>query len=252
VDCSHCWELANPALGDFLHRDAMTALLPPKTRESTFRRARLCQFVAEGAGAFLPHGVWASLATDVPVPDGAEVVVALDGSFNGDATALVVASVGSTPHFDVVDVWEAPAGDDAYRVPVVDVEDAIRSACRRWQVVEVVADPFRWTRTLQVLEAEGLPVVEFPWSPARVTAATADFYRACTDGEVTHSGDRRLARHVENAVVVEDARGARLAKERRHSARRIDCAAAALMAHSRATWRATRKKTPRRARSFRR
>ena len=39
-DCPHCWELANPALDDFLHRDAMHALLPPKTREATFRRAR--------------------------------------------------------------------------------------------------------------------------------------------------------------------------------------------------------------------
>ena len=51
------------------------------------------------------------------------------------------------------------------RVPVAEVEDTIRDACRRWQVVEIIADPFRWTRTLQALEAERLPVVEFPHSP---------------------------------------------------------------------------------------
>ena len=57
VDCGHCWELANPALDDFLHRDAMYALLPPKTREATYRRARLCQFVRDTDGKFLPAGV---------------------------------------------------------------------------------------------------------------------------------------------------------------------------------------------------
>ena len=101
-----------------------------------------------------------------------------------------------------------------------------------------------------MLEADGLPVVEFPHSPARLTAATADLYRACIDGELSHSGDRRLARHVANAVVIEDNRGARISKDRKHSTRRIDLAAAAVMAHSRATWRATKKKN-RRARSFR-
>lgn len=251
VDCAHCWELANPALDDFLHRDALVALLPPKTREATFRRARLCQFVSEGANAFLPSGVWDGLTTGEPVPDGVDVVVALDGSFSNDATALLVSTVSTSPHMDVWGLWEPPPGDDQYRVPVVEVEDRIRAACRRFNVVEIVADPFRWTRTLQVLEADGLPVVEFPHSPARLTAATADLYRACIDSELTHSGDPRLARHVANAVVIEDSRGARIAKDNKHSTRRIDLAAAAVMAHSRATWRATRKKN-RRARSFKR
>ncbi len=95
VDCQHCWELANPALGDFLHRDAMHALLPPKTREATFRRARLCQFATDTEGAFLPPGVWDGLSTGEPVPDGAEVVIALDGSFSDDTTALLVGTVVS-------------------------------------------------------------------------------------------------------------------------------------------------------------
>ena len=33
VDCDHCWELANPALGDFLAEDGLAAVLPPKMRE---------------------------------------------------------------------------------------------------------------------------------------------------------------------------------------------------------------------------
>jgi len=250
VDCAHCWQLANPALGDFLALDSMTALLPPKTREATFRRARLCQFVTETDGAFLPAGCWDGLATGVGVPDGVPVVIALDGSFSDDTTALLVATVATEPHVDVVQVWERPAGDETYRVPVADVEQAIRDACRRWKVVEIIADPFRWTRTLQALESEGLPVVEFPHSPSRLTAATTDLFSAAVNEKMTHSGDPKLAAHIAAAVITEDARGMRLSKaSRKSNARKIDLAACLVMAHSRATWRATRT-SKRKSRSF--
>jgi phage terminase large subunit-like protein len=250
VDCAHCWELANPALDDFLYRDALHALLPPKTRESTFRRARLCQLAADLQGQFLPGEVWAGLSTGVGVPNGAEVVVALDGSFSDDTTALLVGTVSTEPHFDVLRVWERPPGDDTYRVPIVQVEDTIRESCRRWRVVEIIADPFRWTRTLQALEAERLPVVEFPHSPSRLTAATTDLYSAAVNGRMSHSGNAKLAAHVGAAVIVEDARGMRLSKQSRsRTAPKIDLAACLVMAHSRATWRATRK-TRRKTRSF--
>lgn len=247
-DCSHCAEAANPALDDFLFRDALTAVLPPKMREASFRRARLCQLSFGGRDALLPPGVWDGLSTGAPVPDDAEVILSLDGSFNSDATGLVVATVAAEPHVDVAGLWEPPEGDDDWRVPVLEVEHTIREACRRWNVREVVADPFRWRRSLEVLGDDGVPVIEFPQSPTRLTPATADLVRACLDGKLSHSGDARLARHVDAATVLEDHRGARLAKGKR-GGRRIDLAACLLMAHSRATWCARPKKS-RRARSF--
>jgi phage terminase large subunit-like protein len=56
--------------------------------------------------------------------------------------------------------------------------------------------------------------------------------------QVTHSGDQRLARHVAHAVLKIDSRGTRLAKEHKHSKRRIDLAVAAVMAHDRARYHA--------------
>jgi phage terminase large subunit-like protein len=230
VDCRHCWELANPAGGDFLAWDGLEAVLPPKMREASFRRARLCQLTDQLEEAWLPPGAWAACTEVSAIADGAEVVLAFDGSFNGDTTVLVVASVEERPHLDLVELWEA-AGR---QVPIVDVEAAIRAACRRWRVLEIAADPFRWARSLQLLDGEGLPVLEYPQSPGRMTPATARFYEAVVNCSLTHSGDSRLARHVGNAVLREDARGARLAKERRDSPRRIDAAVAAVMAHDRA------------------
>jgi phage terminase large subunit-like protein len=231
VDCRHCWELANPALGDFLAEDGLEACLPPKMRESSFRRARLCQLTDTLEEPWLPPGAWAACADATRViADGTEVVLAFDGSFNGDTTVLTAATVAERPHVDLVELWEA-AGR---QVPIVDVEEAIRQACRRWRVREIAADPFRWARSLQLLDGEGLPILEYPQSPGRMTPATARFYEAVVNGQLTHSGDSRLARHVGNAVLREDARGARLAKERKDSPRRIDAAVAAVMAHDRA------------------
>lgn len=248
--CEHCWEAANPGLDDLVTRDALRSALPPRSRESEYRRARLGQWVDQDDASFLPPGLWDKLATGDTIPAGADVIVALDGSFNADGTALLLATVSASPHFEVLGLWEPPKGDDTYRVPIVEVEDTIRSAAKRYNVVEVVADPFRWARSLQLLEADGLTVVEFNQNPRRLTPATTDLHQSALAGELSHSGDARLARHVSNATVVEDANGVRLAKEKRNSSRRIDLAACLVMAHSRATWRATRKPKRRRTASF--
>jgi hypothetical protein len=53
-------------------------------------------------------------------------------------------------------------------------------------------------------------------------------------GQPIRAGWWTTVRHIGNAVLREDARGARLAKERKDSPRRIDAAVAAVMAHDRA------------------
>jgi phage terminase large subunit-like protein len=64
--------------------------------------------------------------------------------------------------------------------------------------------------------------------------ATARFYQLVVDRELTHDGGSALARHVANAILREDSRGARLSKETKDSPRRIDGAVAAVMAVHRA------------------
>jgi hypothetical protein len=61
-----------------------------------------------------------------------------------------------------VELWEAPEGVGSGAYPVVAVEDAIRAACARWRVLEVAADPGRWQCLLELLDAEGIAVSEFP------------------------------------------------------------------------------------------
>ena len=133
----------------------------------------------------------------------------------GDCTAIVAVTVEEVPHIFPVAVWEKPDEADAsWQVPVLEVEDAIRNAATRWQVLEIACDPYRWARTFQVLDDEGLPVVTFPQTASRMTPATTRFFEAVVNQQITHNGDPRLSRHIANATLRVDQRGSRLAKEK--------------------------------------
>jgi phage terminase large subunit-like protein len=227
------WREANPGFDDLVSaEDFASAVL--RTPEPEYRTKRCNQWVST-TEAWLPHGAWDRCAVARSIPPLADVVLGFDGSFSNDSTALVAVEVGGTPHIDVVKCWERKLTDDpSWRVPIVEVEDAIRDACRRWQVREIVCDPFRWARTYQILEDEQLPIVEFPQSPQRMVPATQRFYEAVLNKGLTHSGDPRLARHVNNCVLRVDSRGSRLDKDAKKSPRKIDLAVAAVMALHRA------------------
>lgn len=249
--CVHCLELANPQLDDLLSRHAATALLK-QTTEGEYRRKRLCQVVTTNEAPLFDAETFDGLERARAIPDGADVVIALDGSLSDDSTALVIGTIEARPHFDSLGVWEKPREDDTWRVPVLAVEQRIRDAAKRYRVREVAFDPYLWTRSAQILESEGLPMVEFRQSPQRQTPATVDLHSAGVNGQFTHSGDPDLRRHVLAATVLETDKGLRIAKAARSKhAPKIDLCTALMMAHSRATWLAAQQKPRKRYASFR-
>ena len=108
--------------------------------------------------------------------------------------------------------------------------------------MELVADPFRWQRSLQVLEEQGLPVVSFPQTTQRLTPATNDLRATVVNDGLTHADDERLNSHVLNATVQDTPRGVKIAKVNRTG--RIDLLACLVMALSRAQWLASPKSRP--------
>jgi phage terminase large subunit-like protein len=127
VDDRNAWKQANPALGDFLFEDGM-ATEAKTVRESTFRQFRLGQWIASPEEAWMAPETWTAAADDHRViTDGDDVVLALDGSFSQDCTAVVGCTVADRPHVFVVGVWENPKpGDDTFRIDVQEVEATIR------------------------------------------------------------------------------------------------------------------------------
>jgi phage terminase large subunit-like protein len=220
---------ANPAIGAFLSLENVLADLSQMT-EFEFRRYHLNQWV-NAPEQWLPPNRWAALAVDrPPPPDGTPVVLGFDGSYSRDSTAIVGATLEERPHIFVVGAWER--GDDpSWHVDVLDVEAAIQEACRRWQVRRIGCDPPLWQRSMKVLEEAGLPVIAWPsHQAAHMVPACAQFYDAVMNGGLTHDGDPRLARHIANARVKIDSRGARITKDHKDSVHHIDLAVAAVIA----------------------
>ena len=114
-----------------------------------------------------------------------------------------------------------------------EVEEEVQFAARRWHVLEVVADPYRWGHPLQRLEASGLRAVEFPQTPQRMTPATTGFAQAVQNGTLTHAANPQLTAHVLAAAVKSDDRGVRITKGP-NPHRRVDAAVAAIVALDRA------------------
>jgi phage terminase large subunit-like protein len=228
------WAEANPGLGDLVAVEDFESALP-RTPESEFRTKRTNVWVT-GYDAALPHGKWdACLDAERTISATDPVVLGFDGSWSGDSTALVAVTIDQPHHVVVVDLWERPPDALEWRVPVADVEASVVAACRdRFNVRGIVIDPSGWKPTFERLADEGLPVVEMPNSVNRMVPAWKAFYDGVLDGAITHDGDPRLARHVENMVLRIDSRGARPTKEHKSSTRHIDLGIAAVMAVSEA------------------
>jgi phage terminase large subunit-like protein len=224
------WRDANPGFGRIVDpEDFATSVLT--TPEVEFRIKRTNQWVATADGWF-PAGLWESL-TDVTksIPDGAEVVLAFDGSYSGDSTGLTVHTVGAEEHIDVAGLWERPFDAVEWQVNQDEVEVTLRACFERWRVRQCVYDPRIWQQLMQRLAAEDYPME--PMSQGQpMIAASQRFFEDAANHRFTQSGDVRLARHIANCVVKLTPQGPRVQKETANSPRKIDLGICAVMGHA--------------------
>lgn len=229
------WKIANPGFGDICDAADFESAVK-RTPEPEFRTKRCNQWVSSALG-WLPTGSWDSCASVLDLTDK-DYVIGFDGSFSGDSTVLVGATLEDEPQVFMIKAWEKDPNihDDTWRVDILEVENTIREFVRdNPRVKEIVCDPYRWQRSMEVLADEGYPIVEYPSTNARrMVPACAKFFDAVVEGRLKHDGDPILARHLGNAVIKVDNLGPRIVKENRNSSRRIDAAVAAVIAVDRA------------------
>ena len=238
------WSLANPSLGDIVSVEDMhsAAALTP---ENEFRTKRLNLWVSTGT-SWINSDLWDALTLKDREPIlGEDVILAFDGAFSNDATAIVGWYLGADkPHLKIVGLWEISEmdPDPNWHVNVAEVEQTIVETYRdpNISVKEIVFDPARWNRTFMVLDEEGLSVISYPNSAERMVPATQKFYEAVVNQSFTHDGDERLARHIANCVTKTSSRGTMVAKA--NNKRKIDSAVAAIFGYDRATQPAAPKK----------
>lgn len=230
------WIESNPGFGDIVDaEDFESAVL--RTPEAEFRTKRTNCFVSTST-AWLPTGSWEALIDTERTPEqGEDVILAFDGAFSNDSTALIAWLLGGDkPHLMVVGIWERPEdAEQGWHVPVAEVEQTIIDTFRNsnFQTKEIVFDPARWQRTFMVLDEQGMPVVSYPNSAERMVPATQKFYEAVVNQSFTHDGDERMARHITNCVTKQSSRGVMVAKA--SSKRKVDAAVAAIFGYDRAT-----------------
>ena len=235
------WATANPGFDD-LNDQADFESAVRRTPEAEFKTKRLNQFVSAQT-AWLPDGAWEACQTDFTPDPEDDIVLGFDGSFSGDASVVVGAVIPKEEDDPVkvflVKAWEKDLTihDDTWRVDISDVEATILDFCQKHpKVKEIACDPFRWQRTMEVLQDKGLPIVEWPsTSPRRMVPACAKFYDSVVENRLQHDGDPTLARHIANAVIKTDNLGPRIVKDKKNSPRKIDGAVAAVLAVDRAT-----------------
>lgn len=235
------WRDANPGFGD-LSDPADFESAVKRTPESEFRTKRCNQWVSSQQ-SWLPNGAWDECQSDITISPDDEIVLGFDGSFSGDATVIVGATIPKDEEDPIrvfmVGSWEKDEaeGDPTWRVDINEVEQTILKFCQEHpNVREIACDPFRWQRSMQYLEEQGLPIVEWPsTSPRRMVPACAKFYDAVVDHKIQHDGNPLLARHLDNAVIKTDNLGPRIVKDKKGSPRKIDAAVAAVLAVDRAT-----------------
>jgi phage terminase large subunit-like protein len=249
-DSPEAWAAANPAFGDFLDPEDFAAAAKSIPRDE-FETKRLNRWI-QRATSWLPTGSFERLESPRRLVPGEKIVLAFDGSFDGDSTVAVAATLDG--HIEPLLAFERPIDDPHWRVDIGLVEAEILELAKKYEIVELAADPFRWSRTLEALEKEGLRVVVFPQSATRMTSACQAYFESVTQGTLTWGGEpnlsKALVRHLSNATVKTDRFGPRIVKEHRGSPRKIDLAVAAVMALDRARYYASEAEKPSRSVEF--
>lgn len=161
-----------------------------------------CGVWTGGDEPWLEAPVWDRLAVDI-------------GGVELGEPVWVSVSVGTNPAVAVV----APrvGGSVAVRVSIFDgqvplelVEDHLVGLAGRFDVREVTYDRVGFQRSAELLEGRGLPMLELPHSPERISIVSQTLHRLIQQGDLCHDGDVALRSQVLGAVTKETERGWRL------------------------------------------
>lgn len=210
----------------------------PQVGPRSWRRFWL-NMATESDDRWLDVARWDALATEVVPAEGDRVVLAFVGNYKRTATAIVGCRIDDLALF-VVEAWEAPGRDVAWRTPSADVDAALVTAMETYEVAELAVNPTGWHREVEVWEFNyGDVVVRFETGkPSRLGPAVDSFGQALAEDppQVHHDGNETLRRHMVSCVA-HTAGGHEVVTA--YGDEHIEAAKAAIVAYARAHWHAT-------------
>ena len=225
------WAVAHPAYGDWVTEEYLTSQLK-QLPAPEFRRLHLASWITNRDVWLEPHQLDLIQTCD-PLTADDHPVLAVDGSWSSDASAVVAATADG--RVELLHIQEKPIdGPENYRVNVNDLLAAVVEHAERLSTRAVMYDRYLIGPAMQGLgDEQGLPVVEFPQNARRMVPATKRFADAILEGDlkiVNNENAPHLMRHIENCRLKTDRLGSRIVKDHTGSSRKIDAAVCAVMA----------------------
>jgi phage terminase large subunit-like protein len=206
------WRKANPAA--FL-TDEMLLKAYNRLPFSSFCRYHLnlpsSGTIADGA---IDLSRWRKCKTRPKLDRKAPCIIGVDASLRRDETAVVLDQRDLFGFHNVYAWFFAGEGALGER-PVVDqekVRDLIMALCNTYNVTRVPCDPAYFRESMDLLEAEGIPVEVFEQHPRVMAPASQSLLDVVSKRKLRHGGDAHLEDHVLAAVVRETGWGWRLDK----------------------------------------
>jgi phage terminase large subunit-like protein len=184
----------------------------PSTTDWQWQRFA-CGIWTEGEEPWIEPAAWDALEVrglrqPGLLEPGDAVVVGVDLGVKHDRTAIVVLRIDDMAV--EAHILTPPRGGS---LPLASVEAKLRELHDLYAVQEFVYDPWSFRRSAELLEDEGLPMLEHPMSNERMTLASANLYKLIQEGKVRHDGDPELRSHVLAGTTKETERGWRLVKD---------------------------------------
>jgi phage terminase large subunit-like protein len=219
--------------------DAIVTLWKDPTTDRSFWERVWCNRLVQSSSQAFSIEQWRGLVKENPVKRGDLITLGFDGAVSDDATGLVATHVPSG-HQWVVGVWECPPGRDDWKVPVGEVDAAVRATFEQYDVWRFYADPYWWQPSIAIWQGLFDEKRVIPWDTTnrkQMAYALDSFRSAMAEGILSHDDDPTFQRHIANARRAE-LKGWRneegkalwlIRKERPDSPQKIDLAMAAVL-----------------------
>ena len=165
-------------------------------------RRFVCNQWTERQGHWLPPGAWQKCVGEPNFEEGEKVWVGVD--VGGERSSSAVAWINESLNVGV-EIYHGEGG-------VLECVDLVRELGQRYEVVELVFDPWRFGQAAEELKQEGVRVVQFNQSDGRMIPASQRLHAAITEQRIVFPDDRELARHAADTIARHSRRGWRIDK----------------------------------------
>jgi phage terminase large subunit-like protein len=189
---------------------------------------------------------WPELVDDLQPDPTKPAFIGIDVALRHDGTGVVIAQDLGDRVVLEPRIWENPwpmhdHRHDEWTMPIGEIKNHLRALrdrfpapAREFAGPAFFYDPRFFADAAEELAGEGLNMLEYPQSDARMCPASQRFFQLAMEGRLAHDGDAAFARHILNVVPAERNGAWRISKPR-GSRKHIDAAVAAAIAAYEAT-----------------